>query len=474
MKSHLKSTNVESGIILVGVLIVTAFFMVTSLALAEFGVSHYQSARKTLIATSAINAAEAGADAFMYGINAATDYQGTNNAPVGATNSCTGYTPAPVTFVNNSVQGKVTYESCVKNGTISGEKIVYTTGKVYLPSTSSTAKVTRKLRLVINQALTPSFTVMSGPGGLNLSNNVRITAGPVYVGGKLTLAPNATIGSIGTPVPTYVADLACPSPATSAYPMACTSGNSIAIGNNAHIYGDVHPLNNADNPSRLTNGGIIDHTVPSISLPSADHGTLTAGLPNSGGMAAQVCSGGAMHLSGHYTGSSSTTLSGANNCTIYLDANVWLDGNLALGNNTTLRPGNSVTSPVNLIIDGSTGFTSGNNSFVTANPTGVGFNMYTFWSADASCRPNCSNITGTALSTSQQLTTINLSNNVSGAANIYFYARWTKLVLGNNATVGQLIGQTIDLNNNGDIQFSSSSGGTPNGWDVRYYEQIYN
>ncbi len=463
----------DHGIILVGALIVTFFFLFVSVALAEFGISHYSSTRRSLMEASTLNAAEAGADAFMNGINNDTNYQGTTSAPSGATNSCSGYTISPVTLVSNSPQGKVTYESCVKNGTIAGEKVVESTGKVYQPSTASTPRVTRKVRLIINQSTSPNYSVMTGPGGLSLSNNVHIYAGPVYVGGKLNLSNNSSIGTAANPVATYVADIACPSPATAAFPTACTSGNSITTGAGAHIYGDTHVLNNVDDASRLTNSGLVDHIVPPIGLPVANHSTLTSGLSNAGSMASKSCSGGVMHLNGHYTSSSSTTLTVNNNCTIYLDGDVWLDGNLNIGNNVTLKPANSLATPPNLIIDGSTGFISGNNTFVTANSSNVGFALYTFWSADAGCSPDCSSVTGTNLANSQNVTTINISNNTTGSANIFFYARWSKLILSNNTTVGQLMGQTIQLDNNGTIQFSSTSGGFPNGWDVRYYEQVY-
>lgn len=458
---------------MIGAFIVTFFFLMTSLAVAELGINHYTSTRRTLITAGSLNASEAGADAFMNNINTDTNYQGTTNAPPAATNSCSGFTITPVVLVNNPVQGKITYESCVTPGTIPNEKIVYSTGKVYLPATAASPRVTRKLKLVINQSLPTGFTIMSGPGGLVLGNNVRITAGPVYVGGKLSLSNNSTIGSVATPATTYVADIACPVAANSTYPVPCASGNSITTNINSHVYGDVHVLNNVDTPANFTNAGVVDHNVPPINLPAADHNTLTAGLANSGAMAAKNCSGGTMHLSGHYTGSVATNLAVDNNCTVYLDGNVWIDGNLILGNNDTLKVGPAVGSPINLIIDGSTGFNSGNNAFITASDSSVGLSLYTFWSADSSCTPNCANVTGTALATSQGVTTINLANNAGGSANVQFYARWSKLVLSNNATVGQLIGQAIDLNNNGDIQFSNSGAGTPSGWDVRYYEQLY-
>lgn len=466
----------NSGVIMIGALIITVFFIAISISAAEFSSNHYVSTRRTLVASSALNAAEAGADAFMTQINADSQYQGTNSAPSGATDSCTGYTPTPATLINNSVQGKVTYETCVKASTLSTEKVVYATGKVYLPATAATPMLTRKVKLIINQTTGPSYNVMSGPGGLNLGPNVHILTGPIYVGGKLTLANNATIGTILTPVTSYIGDTACPSPATSSYPQACPSSSvGITTSNNAHVYGTTHVATTVDTPSRFTQPGATQNdSIPPISLPPADHSILTSGMSNSGSMSGKACSGGVMHLSGHYTGSSTTNLNVANNCSVILDGDTWLDGNLIFGNNSSLSVLGSLSSAPNLIIDGSTGFDSGNNGSILTNILSVGINMYTFWSADTSCRPNCANVTGTNLSSSQALTTINLDNNFIGAANTSFYSRWTGISVNNNATVGQLIGQRIDLNNNGSIVFSLLSGGIGTStWNVRYYEQIY-
>lgn len=476
LRGKLIFLNQQDGIIMIGAFIITLFFLAISLSAAEFGVSHYTSTRRTLTTSGALNAAEGGADAFMVQINQASTYQGTTNAPSTATDSCTGYTPAPVTLVSNTPQGKVTYETCVKNGTISGEKIVFSTGKVYQPTTAANPIVTRKVRLVINQVAGTTYNVMSGPGGLNMSNNVHILTGPVYVGGKLTLNNGASIGTLLTPVTTYVGDMACPSPATAAYPQVCPSSSvSVITGLTSHLYGDTHVANTVDTASRFTQPGATQHdTIPAISLPPADHATLTAGMSNSGSMASQSCSGGAMHLSGHYSGSSGTNLNIANNCTVYLDGDTWLDGNLIFGNNSSLTTLGSLATAPNLIIDGSTGLDTGNNGGILTNILGVGLNVYTFYSTDSSCNPSCSNVTGTALATSQALTTIKLGNNFLGAANTKFYSRWTGLVVSNNATVGQLIGQRIDLNNNGSIVFSLLGGGSAaTTWNVRYYEQIY-
>lgn len=477
LSKYLPTLASQNGVIMIGAFIITLFFLTVSIAAAEFGVQHYTSTRRTLITSGALNSAEAAADAFMFNINSNTLYQGTNNAPSTATDSCTGYTPAPVTLVNNSVQGKVTYESCVKNGTISGEKLVYTTGKVYLPATSLTPFETRKLKLVINQSLPANYTVMTGPAGLHLSNNVQIVTGPVFVGGKLVMENGSAIGSIATPTTVYVGDKVCPSPADSTYPLNCGSSSVSATTDiSGHIYGDTHVLNTVDNTSHFTLPGVTQHdTIPAVTLPPADHAALTStptASVNSGGMASKLCSSGTMHLSGHYTGSITTNMTIANNCIIYIDGDTWLDGNLVLGNNNVIAVSNSLSSAPNLIIDGSTGLDTGSRGGISNNGSNIGLNVYTFWSA-ASCTPSCSNLTGTNLANSQGVTTIDLENNFTGAANTKFYAVWSQLVLGNNSTVGQLLAQKIDLRNNGSVIFGNIGGGTGYTWDVRYYEQIY-
>jgi hypothetical protein len=465
---NLPQLGSQSGVIIIGAFIITIFFLTVSLAVAEEGTNHYVSTRRTLVATNALDAAEAGADNFLYSINQSSTYQGTNNAPTNATNSCSGYTSSPVTLANNYTEGKVTYETCVQNGSLSNEKYVYATGKIYLPASRSTPNVTRKIKIVINQSVLPNYTIVTGAGGLVLNNNVAIAAGPIAVKGKLSLGNNASIGTSSVPVDVYAQDVACPTPADSTYPQQCSSGNTITTSNNSGIWGNVHVQNNVDTPSRVH--GTLDHVPGTISLPSVNRTSLLQNITANGG--APSCSGGTLHL--HANNFYSGSISSANNCTVYIDGDVWIKGNLTLGNNSTLVANTGLATTPNIIIDGSGGFSTGNNAGISLNSLNIGVNMYTFWSADSSCNPSCSSVSGSALATSQATTTINLSNNFSGAANSKFFAVWSQLAVGNNSTLGQLMAQRIVLSNNGTIGFSLAGGGGGTGpWNVTYYEQVF-
>jgi len=101
--------------------------------------------------------------------------------------------------------------------------------------------------------------------------------------------------------------------------------------------------------------------------------------------------------------------------------------------------------------------------------------MLTFWSA-ASCSPDCNNVTGTDLYTSQNTQTINLSNNGAAPASV-LYAYWSKASVSNNGALGAIAGQTVQLSNNAVINFTTSVPGSDNRvttWVKRGYMRVYN
>lgn len=484
----------QRGVIMIGAFIITLFFVAVSLAVAEFGVQHYVNTKRTVSEYSALAAAEAGGDRFMNEINASSTYQGTNNAPSNATDSCTGYTQTPVVLTNTTADGKVTYEDCQKAGTIANEKIVYATGKLYQPATASTPKVTRKLKLVINSTTTAAagYAVQTGPGGLVMSNGASITSDQVYIGGQLSMSNNSRIGSSAKPTNLYVANQACPAGGGSSYPATCTSGQGnyrnpiyACCGPQKMIYGNVHAVNFQPSSdydtnrtlSLMTSAGYVDNIVPAVSMPADNRAALkAAGFPISRAASSAQCpwptnattwAGGT-----HFTGGD---INISNNCVVTVTGDIWIDGGLVLSNNTSLIsavPGGGVA---NIMIDGSNGFKPSNNSSMASSTSGGNaFNVTTYW-ANAPCSPNCTTLTGSQLYNSQQNETIVTSNNFT-AAGTSLYSRWSALHITNNTAVGPLAGQRISLDNNGTITIgtgSSGGGGGTTTWAVRYYEQIY-
>ena len=484
------------GVIIIGAFMITFMFLVAGLAVAEFGAKHYGSVRRTLVAANALNAAEAGGDRFMTEINANAAYKGTNSAPSTATDSCT-YASTPVTLTNNATEGRSTYETCVQNGSIANEKIVFSTGKTYLPSTSTTPLVERKIKLVISGSEpTPGYTVHTGPGGLNMSNSAAISNGPVYIGGKLTMTNSSTIGTATKPTEVFIGNKACGSGAS--YPSTCADGQGsptsavVLCCAPYHIYGKVHVVNfpipaptAAQNfeqnrtAKAMTLPGLYDNIVPEISTPPDNRaevlGSANANFPaiKERSAASADCPSGqnttTWEAGTHFKGGD---INVDNKCVVTVTGDVWIDGSLSLSNTAQIKLVDGLTAPANIVIDGQNGFRSSNSSALVPNTGNVGFNITTYW-ANAVCSPNCTSLTGGELQSTQNTDTIIFSNSFSGS-NSVFYARWSAVKVSNGTTVGGLMGQTIKLSNSGTIIFNSqTSSGTSGNWDVKYYEQVY-
>ena len=455
----------EGGYLLLLTLIESIVILTVMSGIFQLSFVNYTQARRELIRSNALAVAEAGADNAIFKLNQDNSYAGTNTVcPLGTSGS------SPVVLYNDNVKGKATYENCVTAGTIPNEKIVYATGKVYLPASSPTPNFTRKIRLVIEGTQSGSYAVQTGPGGLNMSNSSTITNGPVYVGGALTMINTADIGSAGAPLAVNVADNICPSPADSTFPQLCASGNPISIANTAHIYGAVSANNQSDG-SNMSNPGLAATSgVAPPTLPDYDRSAQIAAVATSLSGENASCNGSqsvTWPANVHIVGGDVTI---ANNCSVTVNGNVWISGNLLLTQKGVIKvaPGVGV-APV-IMVDGSTGITLANQSSVSTNSANVGFEFITFWSA-AGCSPDCAAVTGVDLFNSQNHQTINIGNQGLAAGTI-FYSRWSALTLGNAGTIGMILGQTINLNNSGTISFGSTTGSSIYTWDVRYYEQL--
>lgn len=489
-------TKNQSGVIMIGAFIITLFFVTVSIAVAEFGVTHFVSTKRTLVDYNTLSAAESGADAFLANLAANSNYQGTTNAPANATNSCTGYTSTPVVLTNNSTQGRVTYESCVKNGTIANEKEIFATAKTYLPASSTTPRITRKVRVIVTASTTGGYAVQTGPGGLEMSNGATIATGEVYVGGQISLSNNASIGTPLTPSKVYAANKACPTNGGSTYPTTCSQGGGPyqdpiyaccgnGNSNQKMIYGEVYavnfrPTSNFDTNRTLSlmgNPGFVSNVVPNISMPADNRAALkSAGFPTSRTASSANCP----HPTDTTTWAGGTRFTGgdiniSNNCTVNVTGDIWISGSLTLSNNAKLVSARVDGQPVNIMIDGSSGFRPSNSSTLAVNSaTNAGFNITTYYAA-AACSPECTDatITGSELYNSRNNETIVLSNSFTGVGS-KLYARWSTVTVNNSTTIGSITGQRVRLSNSGSITFGNSSAGATGNWRVRYYDQVYN
>ncbi len=480
--------DTSSGYILLLVLISAFVFTIALMGITNLTFSSYRAARHALLNLNSLAVAEGGADAAIVALNTAAvtnaSYTGTT-AP--ASNICALATSSnkstnAVILFNNSTQGKGTYETCIQDNTLINdatnasknryERILYSVGKVYQPAGAAFPVAVSRIRLVLEGSPKGDFSVQTGPGGLVMSNSATVTNGNVYVGGGLTMSNTSQIGSIGAPANIYVANYLCPktSPYTG-YPSLCSgaTGDPIIINSPAHIYGSVY-ANGQSSTSGMSNPGLVQNSgVGNTALPAYDRTTQKANVISTI-TGTQTCSGNST-----LTLQANTKISGdlniSNNCTVLVKGDVWITGNYSSTQKGVLQVDASATSPPHVMIDGSTGFTLGQQSSVATNATGVGFEIITVYST-AACGPDCTTVTDTDLVNSIAYTTINLGNQ-SGGAGSTFYARWTSLSLGNGGSIGAILAQKIYLANSGTIVFGKSiTAPTSFAWSVRYYEQV--
>lgn len=461
----------QSGFVMLLVIILGAVFMGVVIAIIYASTTNLRSSRLSYIGLNAQSVAEAGIDNGIFRLNSDNTYAGTNTScPISGTGS------NPVTLYNDNIKGKATYESCITDGTIANEKIIYATGKVYLPTNASKPTATRRLRVVLIGTFVPgsSYAVQTGPGGLIMSNSATISNGDVYVGGKITMINSATIGSAAKPVNVWAGNYVCPSPANASYPRLCTSGNPISISNTqAHIYGNVR-ANGQDNSSDMSNAGLVATSgVAESILPDYDRSVHKAAVTSTMTATSASCSNNETRTwpaNVHITGGNVTL---SNNCIVTMLGNVWIDGSLTLNNKTVVKVDNTVAATPTVMIDGLGGLVVGNQATVSSNSAQIGARFITFW-ANSSCSPDCSDLTGTGLANSQTVVTINLGNQGLGAGST-FYARWSEVSVGNSGSANQILGQTINLSNPGNIIFGGGTGLSSGGsysYAMRFYEQI--
>jgi hypothetical protein len=469
----------SEGIVLVGALIIMSLFMLIALAVADFSLNHFVNSQRTLQSLDALSVAEAGVDKLMLELNTAgSTYPGTGSCPAACDT-------AETTLVANTIEGKATFQTSTVDDGLT--KVITATGKLYVPSTDTVPKVTRRVKVTVFNSAPVPYPVSSGPGGLYLVNNGSITSGQVYVNGFIDLANNATIGTAANPLPVNVAYLICPMPADSSYPVECTSEQSrqpLTFGNSSsHIYGDIKAnwpgKSPGYDPTHMTNGGLIATSgVDPIILPADNRADIKSNICPGG-----TCAGLASPVADcpDQTWPANRQISGdveiPNNCSVTVEGDIWITGKLKAKNNVTLKVATGLTTAPTIMIDcsgcadGSDSFTMGNSATIAANAGNIGFRFIAFWNKTGN--PDITSLTGSDLANSQTVITINPGNGLEGAGSTLFYARWTEVDLRNNGTYGAVSGQTVKLHNNSNINFNGTGGaGGASSWDVKYYQPL--
>ncbi len=455
----------QKGSALVSLIIILPYLMLITALYMELTVSSFKVARTDQFRSHAQFATDGGIDLALQEINLDSNWSGT----------------AGEVELHNDSKVRTTYEVAV-TAVDADNKTVVSTGRTYTPVTSTVPSATIEVNVDLRPVSSGEYSVVGGVGGLIMSNSSKILGGDVFINGKVTLSNSAQIGLSTNPVNLSVAHQSCPTPPTAAYPVVCNSGENgqpIILNNTAKIYGTVKANNQTTGTGMSTPGLQTPHCLvpaPGVNcvtpqaLPTHDRDAQKAAVATTITGAAASCS------SGTKTYAANTKITGdvsiTNSCKVTVSGNVWITGKLELKNSTEMIVANSLgtTRPV-IMVDGVEAEFS-NSSLLRSNASGTGFQIITYKS-DASCSPDCANVTGNDLFNSQNDTTIELDNSASGP-NTIFYSRWTKVHVKNSGQIGALVGQTVELSNSGTITFGTSTGTGTTFWVIDGYRRQFN
>jgi hypothetical protein len=161
---------------LVSILIVMIFLSSFIYGLLLLGQANMNRAAGRIIALQAQYAAESGADAALAILNNGNEtYSGASN----------------VTVVTNGSRYKAVYDVTVANGVDGNEKIITSTGKLYQPSTATSASKTRKVRVVAKRSSTSSGSNVLSRNIVHIGASVKeVLANDIFVNQYIQMDKN--------------------------------------------------------------------------------------------------------------------------------------------------------------------------------------------------------------------------------------------------------------------------------------------
>lgn len=452
----------EHGFLLVSMLVTTFIIIAISIVTAQLVLNNYRISSGESYRLNAQFAADAAADYAITQINQDQDWAGTSGE---------------VELLENSRE-RSTYEVTVSPGASEDEKVISAVGRAYQPDNPSGINYERKLEIILRPVGggVGTFSVVTGVGGLSMSNNAKIVGGEVYVNGRINLSNSSQIGLTNQPVNVKAAHQSCPVPPDSTYPRVCASGENgqpITLSGNSHIYGEVIATNQA-NGAGMSNPGLTSGTASVSALPDHDREAQVAAVTSHQTGGAAGCSGGVKIWPANLKIAGNVQVSGS--CKITVEGDVWVTGTIQLSNSAQLIVKDGLATPPVIMVDASGGFEASNSSTLVsnANTTPVGFRIITYWS-QAACSPDCDDVTGEELYNSSPVKTIKIANSASGP-NTEFYARWTTVEVNNGGDVGALIGQTVAMSNSATVTFGAEVTEfqeVPAAWVVDSYKVVY-
>ena len=447
----------ESGSILLSFVITLPFIIIIAASYVSLATASFRSARQDQLHTHAQLSADAGADYAVDQISQNSDWSGTS---------------AQIELLNSD-NVRTTYDISVStNGSTS--KTITSVGRAFWPANSTTPAASVSINIGLRPVTSGDYSVVSGVGGLIMSNSAKILGGDVLVNGTVSLSNSAQIGLKMSPVDLEVAHQSCPTGGGDSYPRLCASGENgqpISLVNSSHIYGSVKANNQTDGDGMSNPGLVASSGVTPQTLPNHDRAVQKAAIADTITGSEASCSG-----SQTRTWAANTKITGnvvvSNSCRVSVQGDVWITGNLSISNSGRMSVADSLgaTRP-NIMIDGPSGANFSNSTVLASNNVNTGFQVITYWSSD-DCSPDRSNVTGEDLYNSRNISTIRLDNSASGPQTI-FYARWSRVNIVNSGQIGALVGQSVKLANSGTITFGTSVSTSTTFWVIDSYRRIY-
>jgi hypothetical protein len=477
----------EGGYVLLLMLITSITLFIALSGILSLSLANLASAKRTMFDTGALYAAETGIDRATNELTAANGaWSGTGisgSCPMAATDL-----GGQVEAFNDTVKGRGTYQICAEaTGDLDKEYVVYVVARVFRTASATTPIATRRIKTIVHGKPAGSYAVQTGPGGLIMRNSANVSQGPIYVGGYLTMSNTASIGKPSLPIDVSVANARCGNGGQGAgigqYPQVCATGvlpNPITInGTQPHIYGDVAANDQTNSyPLYMTNAGLgATSGVAAPSLPTYDRPAHAAAWAAAGSPtltpAAATCAGN----SGTITWPANVKITGnveiKQSCEVIVSGPVWITGNFLMRNSALIRTAESVSTQPTIMVDGSGGVVTQQTSTIATNSSLVGMEFITFYSGNsctlATDGTYCQTLNGPQLFSSKDIVTVDIGNQGAAAGSV-FYAKYTKVTLGQAGEIGALLGQTIDLAQSGNLVFTSNVVTGNFEWGVSFYD----
>lgn len=447
----------KQGSVIVTLLIIMPFLLLIVAQYTQQGINSLFLARVDQYRSHAQLASDAGVDLALQEINIDNNWPGTPG----------------IIELHNADSIKTSYEVSVTANN-ADSKTISSTGRTYKSTNPSVAISSVTIQVDLRAVRAGAFSVVSGVGGLYLSNSAKIVGGDVFVNGEINLSNSAQIGLTTNSVKVDVAHQNCPNPPDATYPRVCgfgENGQPITLNNSSKIYGTVRANNQTNGSSMLNPGLVAGSGVAAQPLPPHDRAAQKAAAippvaPYNGDWS---CS------SGNYTWPANLKIAGnvtiSNSCKVTVSGDVWITGNLETKNSAQLIVSNTLggTKP-SIMVDGQTAQFN-NSSKLVSNSSNTGFQVINYWS-QAGCSPDCPDVTGQDLYNSRNVTTIKLDNSAEGPHTI-FYSRWTRVQISNSGQIGALVGQTVELKNSGTLTFGTSVGVGNTYWVIDGYQRSF-